>query len=168
MNEKIRALTFEDEEDIISLIKASLYNGDQLHIGDILPTEKNVSNFYNFEIFPLILHKEPIFGYFDDDNGLLGISSCVTRFNDMYEVKTSFALGLITITHPDHRRQGIATELRTKLGEELYSRKIDTFIFEIKQENEASLKNAQKIAENLESDASLFSLKFEANTNVFQ
>jgi hypothetical protein len=165
MDKKIRPLTFDDEDEIIDLIKVSLYNGDQLHIGELLPTESNVYNFYRFEIFPLIIDEEPLLGYFNDK--LIGIASCTTRFNKMYKLKKSLALGMITITHPDHRRQGIATKLRTQLGKELYLRNIDSFVFEIKQENEASLKNAQKIAKNLKSDASLLSLKFEANTNVF-
>lgn len=165
MDKKIRPLTFDDDEEIIDLIKASLYNGDKLHLGDILPTENNVYNFYRFEIFPLIIDGEPLFGYFDDK--LIGIASCCTKLNKMYNLKKSIAFGVITITHPDYRRQGIATKLRTHLGKELHSRNIDSFVFEIKQENEASLKNAQKIAENLKSDASLLSLKFEANTNVF-
>ena len=102
MDKKIRPLTFDDEDEIIDLIKVSLYNGDQLHIGELLPTESNVYNFYRFEIFPLIIDEEPLLGYFNDK--LIGIASCTTRFNKMYNLKKSLALGMITITHPDHRR----------------------------------------------------------------
>lgn len=162
----IRALTFEDEEQIIQLIKTSIYNGDQLHIGDLVASNQNVSNFYQLEVFPIIMEHDPIFGYFKE-NKLLGFACCSTKLNQMYELKQRAALGAITITHPDYRRQGIGTKLRLEIGKDLHNRGIQKFVFEIKHDNEASLQNAQKIAQNLQAQANLVSFKFEGSTNVF-
>jgi predicted GNAT family acetyltransferase len=85
----------------------------------------------------------------------------------MYKLKQPTALGAITMTHPDHRRQGIGTSLRIKIGQDLYQRGIKKFLFEIKQDNPASLQNAQKISQQLKAKANLVSFKFEGNTDVF-
>lgn len=166
MVSNIRALTFDDEDEIIELVKASIFNGDELHIGGLIASDKNVSSFYQLEIFPIIMDDDPIFGYFEE-NKLLGLACCSTKINTMYQLKQSAALGTITITHPDKRRQGIGTKLRLEIGKELGDRGIENFIFEIKHDNEASLQNAQKIAQNLKAKANLVSFKFQGNTNVF-
>jgi hypothetical protein len=164
--ETIRHLSFDDEHDLLSLIKTSIFHGDDLHIGDLIANDKNVSAFYQFEIFPVLMEKEPILGYIKNDQ-LLGFSCCSTKINKIYSLKKSLALGLITIVHPDHRRQGIGTKLRTSLGKLLDQKKIENFVFEIKQENNASLNNAKKIAEDLNAETKLISFKFIGNTNVF-
>jgi GNAT superfamily N-acetyltransferase len=166
MVDNIQALTFEDEDEIINLVKSSIYHGDELHIGNLVQCDQNVSNFYKLEIFPIILDEDPIFGYYDNHK-LLGLACCSTKINKMYKLKDSVALGAITITHPDYRRQGIGTDLRIKIGEDLNKRGIKKFVFEIKQDNSASLQNAQKIAEQLKAKANLVSFKFEGSTNVF-
>jgi len=166
MVSNIRALTFDDEDEIIKLVKASIFNGDQLHIGNLIANSQNVSNFYQLEVFPIIMINDPIFGYYQEDR-LVGLACCSTQVNQMYQLKQSVALGAITITHPDYRRQGIGTQLRLEIGKELNNRGIQKFIFEIKENNTASLQNAQKIAEQLKAEANLVSFKFEGNTNVF-
>ena len=166
MVSNIRALTFDDEDQILELIKQSIFHEDQLHIGDLIANSQNVSNFYQFEVFPIIMKNDPIFGYLQEDR-LIGLACCSTQINQMYQLKQSVALGAITITHPDYRRQGIGTQLRLEIGKDLNNRGIQKFIFEIKENNTASLQNAQKIAEQLKAEANLVSFKFEGNTNVF-
>ena len=163
---EIRALTFDDETKIVELIKACIFNGDELHIGELVANDANVWAFYKLEIFTIIFEDYPIFGYFEQDK-LLGLACCSTQINDMYQLKQKTATGVITMTHPEHRRKGVATKLRTQIGKELHNRGVSKFIFEIKNNNEASLKNAQKIAEKLKAQTDLVSFKFKGNTNVF-
>lgn len=163
---EIRALTFNDETKIVELIKACIFNGDELHIGELVANDANVWAFYKLEIFTIIFEDYPIFGYFEQDK-LLGLACCSTQINDMYQLKQKTATGVITMTHPEHRRKGVATKLRTQIGKELHNRGVSKFIFEIKNNNEASLKNAQKIAEKLKAQTDLVSFKFKGNTNVF-
>ncbi|MAR66762.1 MAG: hypothetical protein CL833_05870 [Crocinitomicaceae bacterium] len=163
---EIRALTFDDEDEIIGLIKACIFNGDELHIGDLVANDENVWAFYKLEIFSIIFEDYPIFGYFDRDK-LLGLACCSTKINELYQLKQKTATGVITMTHPDHRLKGIATKLRIHIGKQLHNQGISKFIFEIKNNNQASLKNAQKIAEKLKAQTNLLSFKFEGSTNVF-
>lgn len=163
---EIRALTFNDETKIVELIKACIFNGDELHIGELVANDANVWAFYKLEIFTIIFEDYPIFGYFEQDK-LLGLACCSTQINDMYQLKQKTATGVITMTHPEHRRKGVATKLRIQIGKELHNRGVSKFIFEIKNNNEASLKNAQKIAEKLKAQTDLVSFKFKGNTNVF-
>jgi len=163
---EIRALTFDDESEIVELIKSCIFNGDELHIGELVANDANVWAFYKLEIFTIIFEDYPIFGYFEQDK-LLGLACCSTQINDMYQLKQKTATGVITMTHPEHRLKGIATKLRIQIGKELHNRGISKFIFEIKNNNQASLKNAQKIAEQLKAQTNLVSFKFEGNTNVF-
>lgn len=162
----IRALTFDDEDEIIELIRACIFNGDDLHIGELIANDSNVWAFYKLEIFTIIFENYPIFGYLDQGK-LLGLACCSTKINDMYQLKQKTATGVITMTHPEHRMKGIGTKLRIQVGKELHNRGISKFIFEIKNNNQASLKNAQKIAEQLKAQTNLVSFKFEGNTNVF-
>ena len=166
LTQKIVELSFEHEEQILNLIKASIFNGDELHIGDLLPTDSNVSSFYKLEIFPLLFEDEPVFGCFDHET-LIGISCCSTKINDFYKLKQKTATGVITIVHPDYRQQGVGTELRLSIGKELHNRGIQKFVFDIKNNNQASLNNAQKIAAQLDAETQLIAFKFEGNTNVF-
>jgi hypothetical protein len=166
LTQKIVELSFEHEEQIIDLIKASIYNGDELHVGELLPTDNNVSSFYKLEIFPLIFEEEPIFGYFNQET-LIGLSCCSTKINDFYSLRQKTATGVITIVHPNHRREGIGTELRLYIGKELHNRGIQKFIFDIKNNNQASLNNAQKIAAELNAETQLIAFKFEGSTDVF-
>jgi len=69
--------------------------------------------------------------------------------------------------HPDHRQQGVGTQLRLHLGKHLHNRGIQKFIFDIKNNNQASLNNAQKIAAQLDADTQLIAFKFEGSTDVF-
>lgn len=163
---EIRALTFDDETEIVELIRACVFNGDDLHIGELVANDDNVWAFYKLEIFTLVFEDHPIFGYFEQDK-LLGLACCSTQINDMYQLKQKTATGAITMTHPEHRLKGIGTKLRIQIGKELHNRGISKFIFEIKNNNQASLKNAQKIAEQLKAQTNLVSFKFEGNTNVF-
>lgn len=163
---EIRALTFDDEDQIFELIKACIFNGDELHIGGLVANDRNVSSYYKFELFPILMEDDPIFGYFQQDE-LLGLSCCSTKLNEMYQLKQSVAFGIITIVHPDRRRQGIGSKLRLEISRDTRRRGIQKFFFEIKNNNEASLQNAQKIAQNLQAKANLVSFKFEGNTNVF-
>jgi len=165
LTQKIVELTFEYEEQIIELIEASIFHGDELHIGGLKPTHKNVSAFYRLEIFPILFDDDPIFGAVEEDK-LLGLACCSTKINDFYELKEKTSMGVITITHPDHRQQGIGTELRLAIHKELYSRGIKKFIFEIKHDNQASLQNAQKIAQQINANTNLISFKFEGDIDV--
>ena len=166
LTQKIVELSFEHEEQIIDLIKASIFNGDELHVGDLLPADSNVSAFYKLEIFPLLFEDEPVFGCFDQEI-LIGMSCCSTKINDFYKLKQKTATGVITIVHPDHRQQGVGTQLRLHLGKDLHNRGIEKFIFDIKNNNQASLNNAQKIAAQLDAETQLIAFKFEGSTDVF-
>lgn len=166
LSNKILELSFEHEEQILALIKTSIFNGDELHIGDLLPTDSNVSSFYKLEIFPLLFENEPIFGCFAQEI-LIGMSCCSTKINDFYKLKQRIATGVITIVHPDHRQQGVGTELRLHIGKDLNNRGIEKFVFDIKNNNQASLNNAQKIASQLDAETQLVAFKFEGSTNVF-
>jgi GNAT superfamily N-acetyltransferase len=163
---EIRSLTFDDEEQIFDLIKTSIYNGDDIHLGKLAPTQNNVINLYKHEIFPILLEEDPIFGAFGND-GLVGLTCCSTKLNKIYQLTESLAFGIITVIHPDYRQQGIGTALRIFNAKDLKKRGIKNFIFEIKENNPASLQNAQKIGKNLNADADLVSFKFEGSTNVF-
>ena len=163
---EIRALTFDDETKIVELIKACIFNGDELHIGELVANDRNVSSYYKFELFPILMEDDPIFGYFQQDE-LWGLSCCSTKLNEMYQLKQSVGFGIITIVHPNRRLKGVATKLRIQIGKELHNRGVSKFIFDIKNNNKASLKNAQKIAEKLKAQTNLVSFKFEGNTNVF-
>jgi GNAT superfamily N-acetyltransferase len=165
LTQKTVELTFEHEEQIIDLIKSSILNGDELHIGGLKPTQKNASSFYRLEIFPILFDDDPIFGILEEDK-LLGLACCSTKINDFYELKEKTSMGVITITHPDHRQQGLGTQLRLSIHQELYSRGIKKFIFEIKHDNQASLQNAQKIAQQINANTNLISFKFEGDIDV--
>jgi GNAT superfamily N-acetyltransferase len=162
----IRALTFDDEEEILDLIQTSIYNGDDIHLAKLSPTQNNVINLFKHEIFPIIFEDDPIFGAFENEK-LIGLTCCSTKLNTIYQLQESLALGIITIIHPDYRQQGIGTALRIHNAKVLKKRGIKKFIFEIKENNPASLQNAQKIGKNLNADADLVSFKFEGSTNVF-
>jgi phosphinothricin acetyltransferase len=165
--EEIRMLTYDDEQEILKLIKKSIVNKDELHIGGQLTKEdKNVNSFFNLEILPLLMSREPVFGCFLEGD-LAGLSCCHTKLNNFYSFKESVAIGGITVTDPSYRRKGVCTKLRMKIGQHLKKKGIKKFIFEINQDNEASLSNAKKIADKLRSDAKLLSFKFEAKTDVF-
>ena len=41
---EIRALTFDDETEIVELIRVCVFNGDNLHIGELVPNDSNVYN----------------------------------------------------------------------------------------------------------------------------
>jgi GNAT superfamily N-acetyltransferase len=164
--EIIKQLKYEDEEQILNLIKASILNGDELHVGELLPTNNNVFSFYKLEVFPLIFEEEPVLGCFKQKS-LIGLSCCSTKINHFYSLRQKTATGVITIVHPNHRRKGIGTELRLRLGKDLRKRGIEKFIFDIKDNNKASLNNAQKIAAQLDAEAQLIAFKFEASTDVF-
>lgn len=166
MVSEIRTLTFDDEEKIIDLIKTSIFNGDDIHLGKLAPTQNNIINLYKHEIFPIIFEDDPIFGAFQDDK-LIGLTCCSTKLNTIYKLQESLAFGILTIIHPDYRQQGIGTALRIHNAKDLKKRGIKKFIFEIKENNPSSLQNAQKIGKNLDADADLVSFKFEGNTNVF-
>jgi len=166
LTQKIVELSFEHEEQIIDLIKASIFHGDELHIGELLPTDNNVSALYKLEIFPLLFEEDPVFGCFDQEI-LIGMSCCSTKINDFYSLRQKTATGSITIVHPEHRRKGIGTELRLHLTRELNNRGIQKFIFDIKNNNQASLNNAQKIAAQLDAETQLIAFKFKGNTDVF-
>ena len=166
MVSEIRTLTFNDEEEIFDLLKTSIYNGDDIHLGKLAPTQNNVINLYKHEIFPIIFEDDPIFGAFENEK-LVGLTCCSTKLNTIYQLQESLAFGIITIIHPDYRQQGIGTALRIHNAKDLKKRGIKKFIFEIKGSNQASLQNAQKIGKNLNADADLVSFKFEGSTNVF-
>ena len=163
---QIQSLTFDDEEQIFELLKTSIYNGDDIHLGKLASTQNNIINLYKHEIFPIIFEEDPIFGAFEHDK-LVGLTCCSTKLNRIYQLEESLAFGIITIIHPDYRQQGIGTALRIHNAKDLKKRGIKKFIFEIKENNPASLKNAQKIGKNLNADADLVSFKFEGSTNVF-
>ena len=111
-NNQIRSLKFGDEEEIVSLIHNSLKNQDELHIAGLLPTLKNSYTFYRFEIFPILLEEDPIYGFFLNGK-LIGLSCCSTKINTIYQLKEKISIGVITIVNPDSRRAGIGTKLRT-------------------------------------------------------
>lgn len=163
--EKIRRLTFDDEENIINLIKDSISYGDNLHIVNLLPTEENVNAFFKFEIFEILFEDDPIFGFFEGGE-LLGLSCCSTKINQIYQLKEKTATGTITVVHPSHRRKGIGSKLRLSVAQKLKSLGFKRFIFEIKYDNEASLNNAKKIVDDLKVKSKLISFKFEGNSNV--
>ena len=164
--EKIRKLTFDDEDVINELVKKSLENKDELSVGNLLPTDRNVESFFRLEIFPILFEDDPILGYFEEDK-LLGFSCCSTKANKLYDLKESSAIGGITICDPEFRRRGIGSKLRLSITKELKSRNIKKFIFEIKCDNEASLSNAQKISKELNADAELISFRFGGKVDVF-
>jgi len=165
-NNQIRSLKFEDEDEIVSLIHNSLKNQDELHIAGLLPTLKNSYTFYRFEILPILLEDDPIYGFFQNGK-LTGLSCCSTKINTIYQLKYKISIGVITIVDPSSRRGGIGTKLRTKLGRKLFKMGVKKFVFEIKHDNEASLSNAQEVAKKLKASAKIVSLKFEGDTNVF-
>ena len=161
-NESLRPLTFDDEEDIINLIKNSINYGDNLHIGNLLPTEENVNAFFKFEIFDILFEDDPIFGFFNDGE-LVGLSCCSTKINKIYQLEEKTAMGTITVICPKHRRKGIGSKLRLAVIEQLKKLGFKRFIFEIKHDNEASLDNAKKIADKLKVKSDLVSFKFEGH-----
>ena len=162
----IRALSIDNKKEIIPLIRACILNRDELHIGELVANERNVYSFFECEIRPIIDQKNPILGMYKDGN-LIGLSCCLTIFNQLYELKHSIALGTVTLIHPSHRQKGVGTQLRTAINKELKNLGIEKFIFEIKQKNTASLKNAQKIAQDKKIDAKLISLRFQVDNNVY-
>jgi GNAT superfamily N-acetyltransferase len=165
-NGELRALTFDDEENIINLITTSISYGDNLHIGHLLPTEKNVNAFFKFEIFDILFEDDPNFGFFYQGE-LLGLSCCSTKINKIYQLKEKTAMGTITVVHPQYRRKGIGSKLRLAVIEQLKKLGFKRFIFEIKHDNEASLDNAKKIADKLKVKSDLISFKFEGHSDVF-
>lgn len=166
MVSNIRALTFDDEDEITGIIKSCLKVDNDLVMTDLIFNDENVSAIFHFEIFPVLFDNDPILGYFEDSK-LLGFTCCSTKINKIYKLNKKVAVGVLTAIHPSFRRKGIGSKLRVSLAKACQSRGVEKFIFDIKQYNTASLQNAQKVADKLKSAASLISFKFEATTNVF-
>lgn len=166
MVSNIRALTFDDEDEITGIIKSCLEVDKNFVMTDLIFNDENVSAFFRLEILPILFDNDPIFGYFKDSK-LLGFTCCSTKINKMYKLNKKVAVGILTAVCPSFRRQGIGSKLRVSLAKACQSRGVEKFIFDVKQYNTASLQNAQKVADKLKSEASLISFKFEATTNVF-
>lgn len=162
MNDKIRTLSFEDEDQIINLIDNCLKNNDNLTIENILYTKRNVNNFYKLHILPAILKKHPIFGFFEDEI-LIGLSCASLDINELYDCAQKTAHGIITMVHKEYRSKGISTELRNSMLLDLKSRGIKKFLVDISQNNKASVNSATKLVEKFSLDPKIICVKGEIN-----
>lgn len=166
MNEKIRSLYFEDEEEIIHLIDHCLKNNDNLTIEHILYTKRNVHNFYKLHILPAMVGRHPIFGFFENQN-LIGLSCASLEINELYDCAQKTAHGIITMVHKEYRSKGISTELRNFMLLDLKSRGVKKFLFDISQNNKASVNSATKVAEKFSLDAKIICIKGEINIDDY-
>ena len=162
MNNKIRALSFEDEDEIINLIDNCLKNNDNLYMQNILYTKRNVNNFFKIEILPPLLEKEPMIGYFIN-NKLVGLACSSLRLNKLYDCEKKIALGGITMVHTDFRKQGISKKLRKNIMNLIKEQGINRFIFDLAYQNEASFKSAESISKQMNIDANIVCFRAEAN-----
>lgn len=160
MNDKIRTLSFEDEDQIINLIDNCLKNNDNLTIENILYTKRNVNNFYKLHILPATLKKHPIFGFFEDEI-LIGLSCASLEINELYDCAQKTAHGIITMVHKEHRSKGICADLRKVILNDLKSRGVKKFLFDISQNNKPSVNSATKVAEKFSLDAKIICIKGE-------
>lgn len=161
----IHDLDFQHEDNIIQLLKSCIDNNDSLFIGKLKPTEKNAYSLYKSEIFPIIFEDQPIFGYSFKEK-LVGLTCASTKPNEIYDLEESIALGVLTVVDKNYRRQNVGTELRIFMANYLKGIGISKFIYEIHFENEASIKNSEKIIEKHKAQTNLISTKHEALLNV--
>jgi len=164
-DDRIHTLNFQHEEKIIKLLKSCIMNNDSLFIGNLKPTEKNAYSLYKSEIFPIIFEDQPIFGYSLEGN-LIGLTCASTKLNEIYDLQESTALGVLTVVDKNHRRQKVGTQLRVFMANFLKDIGISKFIYEIHSQNEASIKNSQKIVEKYKAQTNLISTKHEVSLNV--
>jgi len=156
---EIRALTFDDEPEIVELIKACVENKDKFLPFNLLPTSKNYENFFKIEVFPILFERDPAFGYIRGDK-LIGIVLCSTKALKYYDMESRTAVGVIDMVHPKYRRQGISYLLRQSIAKDLKNRGIQKIILEFSQNNIASLGCADKICSDLGIKKQLISKKF--------
>jgi RimJ/RimL family protein N-acetyltransferase len=161
----IHNLDFQHEEKIIQLLKSCIDNNDSLFIGKLKATKKNAYRLYKTEIFPIIFEDQPIFGYSLKEK-LIGLTCASTKPNEVYDLKESIALGVLTVVDKNYRRQNVGTELRIFMANFLKDIGINKFIYEIHSQNEASIKNSKKIIEKHKAQTNLISTKHEASLNV--
>ena len=160
MNDKIRTLSFEDEDQIINLIDNCLKNNDNLTIENILYTKRNVNNFYKLHILSTILEEYPIFGFFENET-LLGLSCASLEINKLYDCAQKTAQGVITMILSEHRGKGISKDLRKAIVNDLKSRGVKKFLFDISQDNKPSVNSATSVAEKFNLDAKIVCIRGE-------
>ena len=156
---RYRKATFDDAKIIKSLLVHAFKNNEGLFL-PLKPTEHNATVFYMTEIRPIIINDDPCLIAFDGEREV-ALSCCSTGVNNAYDLTKRIALGGITVTKKQYRRQGIADQLRKAMLSLLKEKNIDFVLSDISKSNIPSEKGCKRIVKEKALSFNEISVKYE-------
>ena len=139
----IKTASLTDEQEIIYLIHEALKSNEGFFL-PLAPTLENAKMFFRLEIIPCIINQDPTYIAFENSKPI-GFSCCSLGVNTAYDLTKTIALGILTTTIPSYRSQGVATQLRERMLQDLKQKGITTVMTDITDSNLASLQSCEKI-----------------------